>query len=319
MKMAHLEWAIQYLKNRGYELTNESPDIIQNTPWSEVSRIETTVGYLYLKKTPPLIAHEPIIIQTLHEQCHAPVPEIVAYNIDLNCFLMKDAGEHLRPTLKNNFDVDLACNAIQVFANFQISTANHLQALIAVGVPDWRLEKFPRLYRELLLQRHVLKEDGLSENEIIEFENLVSVVDELSKDAVAYGVQQTIVQPDFNDNNSLIDKKSQKTTIIDLGEIVIAHPFFSMYNWLQIMQKYHGITTNNTAYKVMLNAYLQCFDATIHPEKLIEAFDQIRPLCHVYAALACFRLIEACGSDERMVLQRGKLSDALRQFAVAIH
>lgn len=69
----------------------------------------------------------------------------------------------------------------------------------------------------------------------------------------------------------------------------------------------------------MLNTYLKCFDTCINLEKLIEAFEQIRPLCHVYSALACFRLIEACGADERMVFQRGKLSVALRMFSGTAH
>lgn len=210
MNKVHLEWAIECLQKMGYELTSEFPESIQNTPWSDVSRFKTSVGYIYLKITPKLIAHEPIIIQALHDQCNAPVPEIIANNIDLNCFLMKDAGQHLRPTLKNNFDIDLACKAIEVFASFQLSTSGHVTELIDVGVPDWRLDKFPRLYRMLLLQRNILKEDGLSEKEIIDLEDLISVVDELSKNVIAYDVHQTIVQPDFNDNNSLIDQKSKK-------------------------------------------------------------------------------------------------------------
>ncbi len=49
----------------------------------------------------------------------------------------------------------------------------------------------------------------------------------LCKKLSDYSIKQTIVQPDFNDNNTLIDNVSNITTI-DLGEIVISHPFFSL-------------------------------------------------------------------------------------------
>ena len=49
---------------------------------------------------PELIALEPNVIQILHNKFQASVPTIIAQNSELNCFLMKDAGESLRSILK---------------------------------------------------------------------------------------------------------------------------------------------------------------------------------------------------------------------------
>jgi hypothetical protein len=47
-----------------------------------------------------------------------------------------------------------------------------------------------------------------------------------------YPIQETLVQPDFNTNNRLFDPVSQQMTLIDVGEIAITHPFFSLHNFL---------------------------------------------------------------------------------------
>jgi len=86
--------------------------IILKTPWSSVMAIETESETFYLKHTPELIASEAKIIRLLHDHFHAPVPTVIAENTELNCFLMKDAGRKLRDILKERFDTELLCKAI---------------------------------------------------------------------------------------------------------------------------------------------------------------------------------------------------------------
>lgn len=93
-------------------------------------------------------------------------------------------------------------------------------------MPDCRLDKLPDLYNELLLQKDILIENGLTKIDIIELKILFSKVSSLCQKLSDYSIKQSIVQPDFSDNNTLIDSMSQSITTIDLGEIVISHPFF---------------------------------------------------------------------------------------------
>ena len=88
-----------------------------------------------------------------------------------------------------------------------------------------------------------------------------------------------------------------------------------MHYLLQGMKKHHSLKDGDKSYLMMIEAYLKHFTANTPYEKLISAFDMIRPLCHIYGALACFRLIEACGMNAIMSIQRGKLSDTLLLFA----
>jgi len=241
LNKAIIQWGCKHLSSLGYTLKSNLPENMLNTPWSYVVRFETSDGYIYLKHTPELIALEATIIQILHDQFHASVPTVIAHNAELNCFLMKDAGRPLREILKQQFDAALLCKAIEKFTSLQLTVADHIKVFLDMGVPDWRLDKLPDLYKQLLLQSDLLIADGLSEKEISELERLLPKVSNLCKKLSDYSIKPSIVQPDFNDNNILIDDILKNITIIDLGEIAISHPFFSLLNCLRQIKKHHGL------------------------------------------------------------------------------
>jgi hypothetical protein len=254
-----VQWGCNYLLSRGYILISQLPENVKNTPWSYVIRFVTTDGYVYLKHTPNLLALEAIITQILHDQFHASVPEVIRYNAELNCFLMKDVGKPLREILKKQFDAALLCRAIDQFTMMQLAVMDHVNIFLELGVPDWRLDKIPDLYQQLLSQKDLLIADGLSEIEVSELEKLLPRVSILCKKLSNYAIKQTIVQSDFHDNNMMIDDISQEITIIDLGEIVISHPFFSLIGCLQQIKRHHTLTEQDDAYLQIMDAFFKNF------------------------------------------------------------
>ena len=226
-----IEWAMKVL-----EKTEINTEIIVQTPWSSVLRIKAGDEVFYLKITPQLIALEAKIIKIFRDQFCASVPAVVAHNAALRCFLMKDSGASLRSILKKKFDTDLLCKAIEQFTALQITVADHVDDFINIGVPDWRLNKLPDLYKTAIFQKDLLTADGPPEFEVKELEDLLPKITCLCERLSGYAIKQTIVQPDFNDNNTLIDHQSKAITIIDLGEISISHPFFSLLNCLHVIK-----------------------------------------------------------------------------------
>jgi hypothetical protein len=309
-----IQWSIQYLLSIGYKLKSTSPINIQSTPWSYVARFETSDGYIYLKHTPKHLALEATIIQILHDRFHASVPDVIAHNSQLNCFLMKDAGQTLREILKNKFDLELFCKVIDQFTSLQLATSDNLDVFLNIGVPNWRLDKFPDLYKELVSQKDLLIEDGLSEIEISELETLLPMVVSLCDKLSRHPIKQTIVQPDFNDNNTLVNSLSKKITTIDLGEIVISHPFFSLINCLQQIQKHHGITVKDDAYTSIMDSCLKNHLNIESKETLLEAFESASILWLIYDALSRYRLINACDKERLMEFQHGRISGSLKKF-----
>ena len=314
-----IQWGYRYLSSHGYTVKGSLPENVQDAPWSYVVRFTTLDGYIYLKHTPELIALEANIIQILHDQFHVSVPDVIVQNTELNCFLMRDAGTPLRRILKQKFDTELFCKAIDKFTSMQITVANHINIFLDIGVPDWRLDKLPELYMELLSQKEILIADGLSENEISKLEGLLPEVSQLCTKLSSYAIKSSIVQPDFNDNNILIEDKTEDITIIDLGEITISHPFFSLINCLLQVKKHHGLTEEDDAYQQLFDACLKNFLIYDSKKNLLDALAIARILFFIYGALGNYRLMTACdkarftGSFQR----QGRPSVPLKEFMTA--
>ncbi|CDZ76490.1 putative phosphotransferase related to Ser/Thr protein kinases [Legionella massiliensis] len=306
------QWACSVLSSRGLILKSRQPEVVQDTPWSYVLRFATTEGYVYLKHTPKLLALEAGITQILHDQFHASVPEIIADNPELNCFLMKDAGSPLRGLLKKQFDASLLSKAIEQFSAIQLAVAEQVDIFLALGVPDWRLDLLPKLFELLLSEKTVLEADGLTAIEHSQLEALQPMVADLCKKLSAYPFKQTIVQCDFHDNNILINEDSQQLTFIDLGEIVISHPFFSLIGCLRQAQFHHVLTEESDAYLLLVDACAKPFPSK---QQFSEAFAIAKRLWFIYESLAQNRLRLACDQQRFKSFQRhGKLSGQLRAF-----
>lgn len=63
-----------------------------------------------------------------------------------------------------------------------------------------------------------------------------------------YGMKPSVVQLDFNDNNTRVDDSGHKITMIDLGAIVIAHPLVVLLNFLEQMGKHQGVAKQDVVY-----------------------------------------------------------------------
>jgi hypothetical protein len=309
-----IQWASNCLLSLGYTLKSHTPENVLNTPWSYLVRFETSDGYIYLKHTPELFALEPTIIQILHGQFQASVPTVIAQNVELNCFLMKDAGRSLREILKKKFDVELFCKAIEQFTALQIAVADRVDVFLDIGVPDYRLDKLPALYEALISKNDLLISEGLSTVEINQLEALLPMVSILCKKLSGYPIKQTIVQPDFNDNNTLINDM-QDITIIDLGEIVISHPFFSLINCLGQIKKHHALTEKDDTYLKLKDAcfknYINYFESKEH---LSSAIATAKLLYIVYGIADQYRFMSACGRERLVSFQHWKLGALLREF-----
>lgn len=310
-----IQWGYNCLLSLGYTLKNHMPENVLNTPWSYLVRFETSDGYIYLKHTPQLFALEPTIIQILHDQFHASVPTVIAHDSALNCFLMKDAGQSLRAILKKKFDVELLCRSIEQFTLLQIAVADRVNIFLDIGVPDYRLDKLPGLYEELIAKKELLIEDGLSAVEINQLEVLLPIVSNLCIKLSDYSVKQTIVQPDFNDNNTLINDMSKDITIIDLGEIVISHPFFSLLNCLEQIKKHHALTEEDDIYLKIKDACFKNYMNFFGSKEHLSAAVATAQLLHIVYGIAYqYRFMIACGKERLMSFQHWKLSTLLREF-----
>ncbi len=283
-----IQWAINILVSKGYDIITYQKII--ETAYSVVHKIMTSHGNYYLKKTPTstTFSLEPIITQSLKKRIHAPVPTILDVNEGQHCFLMEDAGQSLRPYLKTEFQPDLLCQAIKQFTRMQRMAENHVESFIALGVSDWR-ETFPMLYNNLINDAAVLKTEGLSTEEILHLQGLKSQLTGELETLAQYSIPQTIVQSDFHTNNILIRPDTLKLTFIDLGEVVITHPFFSLHGFLKQAITHHAIKERDKVYIQMQETCLENW-LEFEAEK---AFALTKKLWPLYSALIFYRFMNS--------------------------
>jgi len=312
-------WAHEALIGSGVDETGK-PEMIQQTPWSSVIRIATTRGNVYLKQTAPGLSLEPVIMHVLSSQQHAPVPEIIAINKSLNCFLMNDCGQPLRALFENNFQPGTLCQAIKEYTKVQKSSFTQVSSLMRLGVPDWRLQKLPSLYEQLLGREDFLRNDGLSASDLKQLHALSSKVADLCRQLANYAVPETLDHCDFHSGNILINNYTKKLTIIDWGETVITQPFFSVLGCIDHAIRYHGLVVGDNNCNALRDACLQTWSGVTAMPKLIVAFQLAHKLWPLYAALGFYRLTMNSRLAEFIANPRnvGRIAQHLQEFCQRI-
>lgn len=287
-----LKWATDYLNSQGYSLQGP-PDIMLETPWSNVVRFSTSKGTIYLKQPAPLISQEAKITQLLADKFHASVPFVMASNDELHCFLMKDAGVTLRTYLKTEFQPSLLCKAINQYTAMQRSTENDIESLLALEVPDWRLDKLPKLYDHMINQTDFLKANGLTDKELKLLTDFSSQILEELTSLSQYQIPETLVQSDFHSNNILINPITKKLTFIDLGEVVITNPFFSLHTFLCQVMLHDGVKELDETYQTLQDTCIENWLELGAKNELMTGFKLAKKLWPIYSALVYYRIMNS--------------------------
>ena len=310
-----IEWAIGLLKSHGHDIReNIIPENIISTPYSRVMKFSTDQGFIYLKITPPALALESAVIKILYEQCHADVPVIIADNPKEHCFLMKDAGIRLHDFFKQEkFQTELFVCTILNYTEMQINTTDKITQFLDIGVPDWRLNQLPKLYQALISQEGLLLDDGLTKIEIKKLLELQPKVLEIFDRLSQYNIPETFGHGDFHDKNILINPDTHKTTIIDLGEVVITHPFFSLHNCLHMAKENFAIPDDQ--YRRLQEA---CFKNWLQFESstnLFEILSIIGQCWSIHSVLGEYRLMQSVDPISFQKLKReGRLTRNFRYW-----
>lgn len=303
-------WAAKALNTAGYQILKES-EIIQNTPWSSVLRFQTDKGFVYLKKVPADLFIEPKVMHFLQSDFNDAVPSIIDLNNDEHCFLMDDRGIQLHEYFKAQFDTEILIDAIKRYTTIQIASLNRIDDFLALGVPDWRLEKLPTLYSELLDRENILIEDGLSGDEINLLRKLGTKFKDICDSLSQYQIINSFGHADFHPKNILVNTATKKTTIIDLGEVVITHPFFSLNNCLHMAKENFSLA--DSQYNQILEACLEPWLRLESRANLDAILALIQQCWSIHAVLAEIRLMESVAKVDFNTLHReGRLSQKLR-------
>ena len=311
-----LQWAKQYLTSHE-KSTILNHHIVVETSYSIVYKIETSRSTVYLKQVPNALFLDPQTLRFLHQHGCKNIPEIIAENADLNCFMTASCGNiSLRHLFNGKVNFEQLKQGIINYTDIQRRLENSIQPLLTLSTPDWRLDKFSALYKQLIQQNQLLLDDGLTNKEIDCLHELYPTCVHLCETISQYNIPETINHCDFQENNMLLDKKSGAINIIDWGETAVTHPFFSLNGCLWNITYFHKIKETDDTYRQLQSQCVAPWLNLYDEATLLEILDKTNQLLGIFAALGYKRLYDITKNQLKTVQQEhpGSIAGCLRTF-----
>jgi hypothetical protein len=199
---ADLAWARDALHRQGLAVDAE-PRQLRSWHLSSVWRLPP----FWLKAVPPFFAHEGPLLAALQAEA---VPRLLAHD-NGRLLLAPVAGE-------DRYDAPMEeCAAmVDLLVDLQQRWAAHVDALLALGLADWRAPAFARALRELLARVELQADDRAT---LQGFE--AGLAGHFARLA-ACGLPDTLLHGDFHPGNFVGD--GQRLTLLDWGDAGVGHP-----------------------------------------------------------------------------------------------
>lgn len=156
-KQAH-EWILAEAARGGIRITGPIDQSHIQT-WSTVLHIPSKEGTLFFKATAPETIYEIGLTEQLAGWFPDCMPDLVAVDKARGWMLMRDGGEPLRASIRPTQDVMPWQPVITRYAQVQGGLADHVDEILALGIPDHRLAALPALYHQLLTDEESLMLD----------------------------------------------------------------------------------------------------------------------------------------------------------------
>ena len=123
------------------------------------------------------------------------------------------------------------------------------------------------------------------------------------------------------DKNTLIDSVTGYMTFIDLGEVAIVHPFFSLNTCLQQAITHHAVKEFDDKYTDLQKACFENWRDLYTNQQLLNAFVRAKQLWPIYSALSCYELminVNLQAYKSFYPTTPSKLASYLRQYTAQI-
>ncbi len=270
--------------------------------WSTVLRVPTNDGTLFFKATAPETIYEAALTKKLAEWNPERLPDFLAVDPSRGWMLMRDGGEQLRASIRPTKNLKPWYPVIKMFSELQLKAADHIDELLAFGVPDWRLARLPGLYEQLLTDKDAIRVDqpkGLTSEEFNLTQSMVPRFAQICEELAAFGIPETVNHGDFHDGNVLV--KDGRITLFDWGDGNISHPFVSLRTFfvsieISLELEDYSFTPEMQA---LLDVYLEPWSKFGSKEKLMQAYSLSRCVASIVKALGWHQTVSPLKGELR--------------------
>jgi hypothetical protein len=284
-------------------MLNRSIEVVVSGPHSKLWKITYNGSSMYFKKVPKQLFLEAEILKTLHGTCQVSnVPKVIAENKQLGCFLMTDCGDvNLKEYLKDGFQLDILSKSLQVYRSIQTSTVAHVDKFIALGVPDWRLDKVPSLYQNLISDNKLLDIIDLKKAEVLKLCQLSDKLNYLCEELAAYPALEGFSTCDLSDENIVYRKKDQRISIIDFGDSAICHPFFFLLHSLCYISARYSLKEKSKARTKLIEIYFNNWvESGEDLDRMLNLALKIYPIYMIFPRLYLMRVKDPSFSEDSL-------------------
>ncbi|HLJ54471.1 MAG TPA: phosphotransferase [Chthonomonadaceae bacterium] len=229
-------------------------------PWATLMHAPAAGGNLWFKASGPGLAHEAAITAALARWMPDATPRVLAHDRARSWLLMPDEGATLRDRMAEGAPGLSMHLAAERYANLQRELAPRRVEMLALGVPDCRLERLPRLYEDLLEDELLLSaRDGTTDPpEVAQLRSAAPWVAALCAELAAYGLPETLQHDDLHSNNVFL--RGEEPIIFDWGDSSISHPLFSLLVLLRGAARDKDSSEGSPAVRSLRDAFLAAWD-----------------------------------------------------------
>ncbi len=196
-------------------------DQVHDRPWSTVIRVPTERGSVFFKAVVAPLRHEAALTELLGSRRPDCIPPPLAVDREQGWMLMEDGGQTLRELIASERSLDRWADVLPFYASVQIDLSGDVVELLALGVPDLRLEVLPAKV-EAMLDEIV----DLPDDERRRLAGSLPWVREACAELASAGIPETIQHDDLHDAQVFV--RDGRYLLLDWGDACISHPFFSL-------------------------------------------------------------------------------------------
>ena len=244
-------WIDSRLAELGHPRATEL-DQMHVRPWGTVIRAGTRAGDVFFKASTDVF-EAPLTEAVARWAPQYTVP-LLAVDVERNWILTADGGTRLRDLAPGEETLRRAAAALADYADLQRMLAARSNDMLALGVPDQRLETLPAQYEQV-----VEEVVGLEDGERARLRALAPRFGELCDRLAATGIPGTLQHDEIHDGHIVVREGGY--AFFDWAEAVVSHPFLTLRGTLFSLADFFGVERDDRALRWVVDAYLSRWDA----------------------------------------------------------
>ena len=208
-------WVDARLGDLGRSRTGD-PEQPHVRSWATALRVPTAEGPVWFKANTPELRHEVAVVEQVSARVPDRVPPLLASDVERGWMLMADAGDRLREVVVAERSLARWHDVLAGVADLHHALEPDVGDLLAAGVPDLRLATLADRYAAMVEQMDLEPR----------FREAMGRVRDLVDELASYGLPETVQHDDLHDGQIFV--KDGRNLILDWGDAVVSHPFFTM-------------------------------------------------------------------------------------------